>query len=289
MDAHQPGDHDLYRICVGEAKAGYYLPHFERFDAPGASRVSWNWPAFFISFFWLLYRRMYGYAFAYFLLLPLALFIYGVVMILLFDERIGTLLYTAVAIAVPWIVMPMFANSLYHGHVRNRIAKVSADAPSHEAAKQRLLGQGATTNAGVIIGVACIGGVAIIGILAAIAVPAYQDYVIRSQVSEGLILAGPTRAMVADAYAQSGQWPDPESLDVEGARYVESVQVGDGVISIRYGKGAHPSIAGSTLSLHATGSPTGEVTWDCGYASPASRAGTDVSPKHLPSECRAPK
>ena len=49
--------------------------------------------------------------------------------------------------------------------------------------------------------------VAIIGILAAIAIPAYQDYTIRTQVSEGLTLAGDLKASIAEYMAQTGSWP----------------------------------------------------------------------------------
>jgi type IV pilus assembly protein PilA len=49
--------------------------------------------------------------------------------------------------------------------------------------------------------------VAIIGILAAIAIPAYQDYVIRSQVSEGLAMASAAKVSVAEYYANKGEWP----------------------------------------------------------------------------------
>ena len=49
--------------------------------------------------------------------------------------------------------------------------------------------------------------VAIIGILAAIAIPAYQDYVIRSQVTEALAMAGAAKASVAEFYANRGEWP----------------------------------------------------------------------------------
>src|ERR1700730_7694954 len=50
--------------------------------------------------------------------------------------------------------------------------------------------------------------VAIIGILAAIAIPAYQDYTVRAQVTEGLNLAAPVKAGVAESYANTGTWPD---------------------------------------------------------------------------------
>ncbi len=53
--------------------------------------------------------------------------------------------------------------------------------------------------------------IAIIGILAAIAIPAYQDYTIRAQVTEGLNLAGALKAGIAEFYAQNGSWPVPWS------------------------------------------------------------------------------
>ena len=53
--------------------------------------------------------------------------------------------------------------------------------------------------------------VAIIGILAAIAMPAYQDYTIRAQVSEGLTLAAAAKAAVAEFYANKGKWPSDNS------------------------------------------------------------------------------
>ena len=100
------------------------------------------------------------------------------------------------------------------------------------------------------------------------------------------------RAAIAGAYAQTGEWPDefdPALLGLEAATYVESVQVSEGVIFIRYGKGAHRLIAGSTLALHPTGLPSGEVTWNCGYASPSSRASANPSTRRRPSHrpCRS--
>ena len=70
MKVEPAGDLDaLYRAAVGPSKADFYAPKFQRFDEPGASKVSWNWPAFFVSFIWFLYRRMYGYWAIYCLLI----------------------------------------------------------------------------------------------------------------------------------------------------------------------------------------------------------------------------
>ncbi len=73
--------------------------------------------------------------------------------------------------------------------------------------------------------------VAIIGILAAIAIPAYQDYLIRSQVSEGLTMAAAAKAGVSEFYANKGNWPSSNSAagmgaasDIQG-KYVTSIEV----------------------------------------------------------------
>lgn len=156
--------------------------------------------------------------------------------------------------------------------------------------------------------------VAIIGILAAIAIPAYQDYTIRSQVTEGLNLAGAVKAAVAETYADRGAWPaDNEAagiVDADGAavtpngKYVLSIQVTDGTIDIVYGNQANANIAAdgqNTLSLVPKVSPNDDVIWLCGYndganidpepTDPVSGEpgpnNTDVSPKYVPASCRA--
>src|SRR5690349_20948780 len=127
---------DLYRAAVGEKKAGYYVPLFYRFDQPGASRASWNWPAFFVTFFWMLYRRMYGLAIGYLLLLPVVIAVLGLLLALVLGPQIGALLYYLMATGTAFVLVPMFANAIYHWHVKRRIAKLAADAPSHDALVQ---------------------------------------------------------------------------------------------------------------------------------------------------------
>ncbi|HET8692076.1 MAG TPA: pilin, partial [Steroidobacteraceae bacterium] len=97
--------------------------------------------------------------------------------------------------------------------------------------------------------------VAIIGILAAIAIPAYQDYTIRAQVSEGLSLASDIKAGVAEFMAQTGDWPvDLEEAGLGSAaaedkagRYVESIDVSNGTIQIVYGKDVNSKVDGKQL------------------------------------------
>jgi type IV pilus assembly protein PilA len=146
--------------------------------------------------------------------------------------------------------------------------------------------------------------IAIIGILAAIAIPAYQDYTIRSQASEGLTLAGAVKASIAEYYADKGTWPD-DIGDGAGdlgftappqGKYVEGITVDQGNIVIEYGQQANAAnLVGMFLVLSPGLSDNNDVIWVCGYAAapasmttpaPAPAQTTDVLGKYLPSNCR---
>jgi type IV pilus assembly protein PilA len=128
--------------------------------------------------------------------------------------------------------------------------------------------------------------VAIIGILAAIAIPAYQDYTIRAQVSEGLNLAGGAKAAVTEYYQDRGVFPTDNveaglsiPTDIEG-NYVTSVAAVGNQITVTYGGSApaHATIAGQTITLTATDN-NGSVSWLC-------KSGGVIQDKHLPAACR---
>lgn len=126
--------------------------------------------------------------------------------------------------------------------------------------------------------------VAIIGILAAIAIPSYLSYTIRSQVAEGLNLAGAAKTAVAEYYQEHGTFPAdngeaalPAAAGIQG-HYVVAITVADDVISIQYGNDANALIADETVILTATDN-TGSVTWTCD-------SGGVIEDKHLPGACR---
>lgn len=148
--------------------------------------------------------------------------------------------------------------------------------------------------------------VAIIGILAAIAIPAYQDYTTRAQVTEGLNLAGAAKAAVAESYANNGAWPATNVIaglgvatDIKG-KYVDSLTVVNNQITILF-RATTPVATGlqaDTLTLTAGTSVNGDVAWQCGSkampagitagttAFEASGAGGTADQKFRPAECR---
>jgi type IV pilus assembly protein PilA len=128
--------------------------------------------------------------------------------------------------------------------------------------------------------------VAIIGILAAIAIPAYQDYTIRAQVSEGLNLAGGAKAAVSEYTMDRGTFPSNNAeaglagnTSING-KYVASVTNVNGRIDVLYGADAHATLSGSTLNLSPLTS-AGSIIWTC-----QSTSATVIADRHLPAACR---
>jgi len=133
--------------------------------------------------------------------------------------------------------------------------------------------------------------IAIIGILAAIAIPAYQDYTIRSKVSEGLNLAGAAKLAVAETYDSKGGMPTqgnisyglPQAASIAG-NYVLSVAAAatTGIITITYNTnvGGNPSANSRVIELSPDTSSIGAMGWTCGGGT------TNMPNKYLPATCR---
>ena len=148
--------------------------------------------------------------------------------------------------------------------------------------------------------------IAIIGILAAIAIPAYQNYVVRAQVSEGASLIGGVESAVDENYANTGQWAKSnKAIGITKAisgQYVSSVSLTNpGQITVTYSdvapQAANSSINGLTVVWTAYTSPNGDVAWECNThlaAAPATAAstptegtvGTAGSQSYLPTICQ---
>jgi type IV pilus assembly protein PilA len=130
--------------------------------------------------------------------------------------------------------------------------------------------------------------VAIIGILAAVALPAYQDYTVRARVTEGLSLASAAKTTVAEnaangAASLAAGWAQPAPTDNVASVIIAS---GTGAITITYTSRAGagtlaltPQSGGAALAAGTI--PSGAITWDC-----AGGAASPLDTKYRPSECR---
>ncbi len=153
--------------------------------------------------------------------------------------------------------------------------------------------------------------VAIIGILAAIAIPAYQDYTVRSQVTEGLNMAGGVKTAVNDYYTDVGEWPKDikaavcgknatkdcaggTNIDYKG-NYVSQIDVGNGGVDITYGNKANADALNTKKLSLIPGTDTAKnVTWVCGNAAKPdgvtlaanAKNSTDIDAKYLPGSCK---
>jgi type IV pilus assembly protein PilA len=129
--------------------------------------------------------------------------------------------------------------------------------------------------------------VAIIAILAAIAIPAYQDYLVRAQVSEGAVLTDGAKTAVAEYYSNTGAFPSQNAsagLATAGSiagKYVTSVTVtSTGLIKAQFGGQSNTAISGDYFTLSAITS-AGSIAWSCGNTT-----NTTVPSKYLPTNCR---
>ncbi|HFB7943936.1 TPA: pilin [Neisseria gonorrhoeae] len=146
--------------------------------------------------------------------------------------------------------------------------------------------------------------IAIVGILAAVALPAYQDYTARAQVSEAILLAEGQKSAVTEYYLNHGEWPENNTSagvaspasNIKG-KYVQKVEVAKGVVTAQMNpSGVNNEIKDKKLSLWAK-RENGSVKWFCGQPVQRGAGNNDavtdgkdtngkIDTKHLPSTCR---
>ena len=145
--------------------------------------------------------------------------------------------------------------------------------------------------------------IAIIGILASLAISAYQTYTVRAQISEALNMADGAKVPVVDAYTNSGTAPadrtaagmSPDPTDTSG-NYVSAVAVTNGRVDIALsGPRSHQAIFGQTLSVTPYETNGNTIVWRCGNAPQptgvllvggAPHLAPTVDARYLPSACR---
>jgi type IV pilus assembly protein PilA len=145
--------------------------------------------------------------------------------------------------------------------------------------------------------------VAIIGILASIAISAYQTYTVRAQVSEAIIFAAGAKNPIVDSYTQSGVAPanlaaagmPTVAANING-NYVASTNVVNGRVDLIFGNNSHQAIFGKRLSMTPYVTAGNTVIWRCGFAPAPAGAqlmqdgdghlDPDFDSRYLPGTCR---
>ena len=143
--------------------------------------------------------------------------------------------------------------------------------------------------------------VAIIGILASVALPSYQSYTIRAQVSESLVIVSELKVSVAEYYKAKGAFPSnndaaqiPQSHLLQG-NFVKAIVVQDGAFHVELGNKINASVAGNIISIRpivVKGSPSSPFSWVCGNSEvpeamqAVGENKTSIDQTLLPANCR---
>src|SRR4051812_21778615 len=285
-----------YEAVIGPNR-DYYLPRFEAFDA-GGSLASWHWPAFFVTTPWYLYRKMWLWGMLNLAYPWVAALVLGIALGISQPGIATSVVVSLVVLAVPSVLLAVYANALYWKHSNKLIRGLPNSIAAQPDKRQLRLERNGGTGVGPMIAVLAGGaffGLCMIGIVAAISIPAYQDYTIRTQVNKGLVMASPVKAAVVEFYMKNGTWPEQADMGTgsPSALYVGSIGVAAGSVVIIYGNGAHPNIDRLRLVLTPAIDMNGEIHWICGNGkvNPGERmvdgpTGTNVPEKYLPRYCR---
>lgn len=274
---------DLYRALIGPNNQSYYLNVFERFDRRGRAGMSWHWPAFFVTFYWFLYRKMWWSALGYLVLPYVAAFFLAMIVALLgIDSDVTALGIYVSYLAGIWLLPALCANELYYKQCNRIIARVKARSTNDQRVLGELAGRGGTSNVAIFI-VIVVATIALISILAAIAIPAYQEYTVRARVSEAYA-TGDLAAQSVGHYFREHQVV-PASLEAAGFSTSLPSSIKD--ISLDSSNGlvimtmANQVIEDKHLVLVPSLDSDGQVNWTC--------MSRDIPERYLPKRCRQPQ
>lgn len=129
----------LYRAAIGPRGQDYYLRHFARFDGEGKTGASWNWAAYWTTFNWLVYRKMWGWALAYVAALSgLALLVFGVGKLVLNYSDTSAILVSLLLLTLAFVVPGLYANGWFYTHCNEKITAALRQTPDLKQAATSL-------------------------------------------------------------------------------------------------------------------------------------------------------
>jgi Tfp pilus assembly protein PilE len=192
---------DDFAAFVGK-NSETYLPKFAKFNAGGTDsfRATWHWPAFFVPFWWMLYRRLYGWA--------------------------ALVFFSAWIPYLGWFLLPIvwaiIANRLYYNHAKKKLLEIKQLHPAPETQKAVITVSGGTGSAGLIVG-GLVGGVMVIAILAAIAIPQFSAYRMKAYNAAALSDLRNARTSCEAFFVDHQRYP--ETLNEAAFQSAQGVQV----------------------------------------------------------------
>lgn len=167
---NQPSTDDLLAVAIGPKNTDYYLRYLEKSEG-SPWQASWNWPAFLVTSLWLLYRKVWLGWLMYVFLLPMGLLAVTAAIGAGLGETIGTAIYL-LGFAALMFAFPVWGNALYKRKLTALVEKAQRLHTDREAQRTYLARHGGTSWVWVLLLI-----IPVIGVLAAVAVPAYNDYI----------------------------------------------------------------------------------------------------------------
>ncbi len=278
ISAKNPELDEIYKAVIGPKNQDKYLHYFLGADRLGRAPVSWHWPALFVTLSWLLYRKMWLAALVYFLLPYLVLIPLSIAAAAMGSASNFAAYAYVIFIAALFIVPSMYAKAAYYKHCKRKIAQVQKGTSDPQRQLGELTGRGGTSNI-VLILVLIFGSIFVIGMVAAIALPAYQDYTVRAKVSEAVMTGRSAAIAVESFYSQNRRIPatlEETGFSARKVTFIRDVGVNpqNGVVSVTL---AGFPIEGKAL-LMVPSEANGAITWKC--------QSDGISQKYLPLACR---
>lgn len=274
-------DDAYYRAVLGDKNQDYYLDHFARFDDENKISPTWNWSAFSVTLFWLLYRKMWRGAGIYFAL-PLALQIVFFLMGLVLGGFAGfvvTLVSFAYLLAI-FVVVPAYANGFYYLHCKQMIEAVCSTTPDKQAQLDALSATGGSNHKVLVVGVA-LSVMVFLGVMTAIAIPAYQDRVARSRLVLAHAVGISATQYVDGYYTQYSSIPrnlDAANFMMTLPPFVKAVTVDNQTNTITITMSGGSAIEGKSFKFVTM--PGGDhLSWRC--------LSNEIADRYLPPECRS--
>lgn len=261
-----------FQAVIGADNQAYYLERFDRFEQAGRAGSSWHWPAFFVTFYWLLYRKLWVPALLYFLspyFLAIAVAFVGTALGP-DGATLAVLLWGGYMIAI-FVLPALYANALYYRHCCKKIAQAQATSPDLGLQLGPMAGKGGTSK--VFLIVVAFALIALVGILAAIAIPAYSDFTQRAKTAEAWSYGEQASRAVMEFHDSHHRFP--ETLAEAGfmasqPRNVKAVRLERGTITLDMERGS--------LSLVPSLDADQNLSWRC--------VPHDLARRQLPYNCR---